>query len=49
MGGPVRRIIERPKPQPASTSSNDDSSKGPTKAETPQYDQSKEEVEELLF
>ena len=42
MGGPVRRIIERPKPQPApQPAPMMTAPKGPTKAETPQYDQSK--------
>ena len=41
MGGPVRRIIERPKPQPAPAPVVMTAPKGPTKAEAVQYDQSK--------
>ena len=42
MGGPVRRIIERPKVQQAIAAPQPMTApKGPTKAETPQYDQSK--------
>ena len=42
MGGPVRRIIERPKPQPApQPAPMMTAPKGPTKAEAVQYDQSK--------
>ena len=37
MGGPVRRIVERPKPQPApQPAPMMTAPKGPTKAETPQ-------------
>ena len=41
MGGPVRRIIERPKPQPAPAPVVMTAPKGPTKAEAVQYDKSK--------
>ena len=42
MGGPVRRIIDRPKVQQAIVAPKPMTApKGPTKAETPQYDQSK--------
>ena len=41
MGGPVRRIIERPKPQPAPAPVVMTAPKGPTKAEAVQYDKKK--------
>ena len=42
MGGPVRRIVERPKPQPAPQPAPIMTApKGPTKAEAVQYDKSK--------
>ena len=42
MGGPVRRIIERPKPAPAPQPIQVMTApKGPTKAEAVQYDKSK--------
>ena len=42
MGGPVRRIIERPRPQPApQPAPMMTAPKGPTTTEAVQYDQSK--------